>query len=45
MAITYNMNSSLLNKKSFQNGLADYFYLIDRGYPEKGALKLVGDRY
>lgn len=23
----------------------DYFYLIDRHYPEKGILKLVGDRY
>ncbi len=39
------MNSDLLNKEDFQKGLADYFYLIDRDYPEKGALKLVGDRY
>jgi hypothetical protein len=23
----------------------DYFYLVDRNYPEKGTLKLVGDRY
>ena len=29
----------------FQQALKDYFYLIDRSYPEKGSLKLVGDRY
>ncbi|MBN1158310.1 MAG: DUF434 domain-containing protein [Bacteroidales bacterium] len=23
----------------------DYFYLIDRNYPERGTLKLIGDRY
>jgi len=39
------MNSNLLNKEDFQKGLADYFYLINKNYPEKGALKLVGDRY
>ena len=39
------MNSNLLNREDFQKGLADYFYLIDKNYPEKGALKLVGDRY
>ncbi|MBA7565919.1 hypothetical protein ES708_07606 [subsurface metagenome] len=39
------MNSDFLNNKNFEKGLADYFYLIDRNYPEKGALKLVGDRY
>jgi hypothetical protein len=29
----------------FQKALMDYFYLIDKNYPEKGALKIVGDRY
>lgn len=39
------MNSGLLRSEDFQKGLSDYFYLIDKNYPEKGALKLVGDRY
>ncbi|MGD2035160.1 MAG: DUF434 domain-containing protein [Bacteroidales bacterium] len=39
------MNSGLLNDVNFEKGLLDYFYLIDRDYPEKGALKLVGDRH
>ncbi len=39
------MNSKLLHNKNFELGLVDYFYLIDKNYPEKGALKLVGDRY
>ena len=29
----------------FIDGCRDYFYLLDRGYPERGSLKLVGDRY
>jgi len=29
----------------FMNACRDYFYLIDRKYPEPGTLKLVGDRY
>ena len=33
------------NSELFQQSLKDYFYLIDRGYPEKGSLKLTGDRY
>lgn len=36
---------ALFDEKSFENALLDYFYLIDRGYPEKGTLKLVGDKY
>lgn len=31
--------------EDFRNALHDYFYLSDRGYPERGFLKLVGDRY
>jgi hypothetical protein len=30
---------------SFINACKDYAYLIDRNYPERGTLKLVGDRY
>jgi hypothetical protein len=29
----------------FADAAGDYFYLINRAYPEKSALKLVGDRY
>ncbi len=29
----------------FMEALNDYFYLTSRGYPERGFLKLVGDRY
>lgn len=39
------MNPELLQSDIFEHGLKDYFYLINRGYPEKGSLKLVGDRY
>jgi hypothetical protein len=39
------MNNDLLNTDEFQKALDDYFYLIDHNYPEKGSLKLVGDRY
>lgn len=30
---------------NFREALEDYFYLTTRGYPERGFLKLVGDRY
>jgi hypothetical protein len=39
------MNNDLLNSNEFNDALADYFYLIDKNYPEKSSLKLVGDRY
>ena len=39
------MNVSPFSETRFEHALADYFYLIDRGYPEKGSLKLVGDKY
>jgi hypothetical protein len=39
------MNIDLLNSDEFNNALLDYFYLIDRNFPEKASLKLVGDRY
>lgn len=29
----------------FKEALLDYFFLLNRGYPEKAAVKLVGDRY
>jgi len=35
---------SLLNGL-FKSACRDYFYLINRHYPERGAIKLVGDRY
>lgn len=41
----HRMDSELLHNDTFEQALADYFYLIDKNYPEKGALKLVGDRY
>ncbi len=39
------MNNELLNTENFRKGAQDYFYLQDRNYPQKGTLKLVGDRY
>lgn len=31
--------------ESFKSALKDYFFLLNKGYPETPALKLVGDRY
>jgi hypothetical protein len=39
------MNIDLLNTDEFRRAFCDYFYLIDRNYPEKSSLKIVGDRY
>ncbi len=39
------MNYDRLYDDSLHKALADYFYLMNRGYPEKGSLKLTGDRY
>jgi hypothetical protein len=39
------MNNELLNTENFRMAAIDYFYLQDRNYPQKGTLKLVGDRY
>lgn len=39
-----NANNGILNE-NFRNACRDYFYLVDREFPERGALKLVGDRY
>jgi hypothetical protein len=39
------MDPKLFGTEGFIQPVADYFYLIDRDYPEKGSLKLVGDRY
>lgn len=37
--------SHQLTGDDFYNACHDYFYLIDRHFPERGVLKLVGDRY
>jgi len=34
-----------LHSEDFIHACRDYHYLIDRHYPERGVLKLVGDRY
>jgi len=39
------MNNELLNNENFRQGALDYFYLQERNYPQKGTLKLVGDRH
>ena len=39
------MDNHCLRSEEFLDGLCDYFYLINRNFPEKGTLKLVGDRY
>jgi len=39
------MDPRLLGSSQFHQALADYFYLVDKEYPKKGSLKLVGDRY
>ncbi|MBN2349295.1 MAG: DUF434 domain-containing protein [Bacteroidales bacterium] len=39
------MNIEELQSPSFKNALRDYYYLINKNYPERGILKLVGDRY
>jgi hypothetical protein len=36
---------SELYSLQFRQALNDYFFLLNRGYPEKPALKLAGDRY
>lgn len=39
------MKADLILKDDFRQALDDYFLLMNNGYPEKGSLKLVGDRY
>lgn len=39
------MAKNELSTQSFIDAVNDYFYLLNRGYPEKAALKLVGDRH
>jgi len=39
------MNAGGYNNPVFNQALLDYYYLLNRGYPEKGSLKLTGDRY
>lgn len=36
---------SFMADSEFISACRDYFYLIDRKYPERGSLKIVGDRY
>lgn len=44
-----NINVKLLNKdlitEPFKHALKDYFYLLNKNYPEKETLKIIGDRY
>lgn len=37
-------NKNLLTS-AFKNAIADYYYLLNKNYPEKETLKLVGDRF
>ncbi len=39
------MQADHLISDAFISACRDYFYLIDRRYPERGSLKLIGDRY
>ena len=39
------MQTLSFDRPEFKQALRDYFYLIENHYPEKGSLKLVGDRY
>ena len=39
------MQSNNLLTGEFRNAVKDYYYLINRNYPERGSLKLIGDRY
>jgi hypothetical protein len=34
-----------LMSDAFINACHDYYYLLNRHFPERGVLKLVGDRY
>src|SRR5512145_58928 len=40
-----NSTKSLMLDENFWNACWDYFYLVDHEFPERGVLKLVGDRY
>lgn len=37
--------NEMLNSKGFQKAAEDFRYLLNRGYPRKAALELVGNRY
>lgn len=39
------MEYSFFNSQDFCNAVNDYFFLIDKAYPQKGVLSLIGDRY
>lgn len=39
------MQNTLMPDENLISACRDYFYLMDRGFPEKGTLKLIGDRY
>jgi hypothetical protein len=39
------MQPSGIITDEFMRACRDYFYLLERSYPERGVLKLVGDRY
>ncbi|MBN1144417.1 MAG: DUF434 domain-containing protein [Bacteroidales bacterium] len=40
-----NNTNNLMVDENFRNACRDYFYLVDHEFPERGVLKLVGDRY
>lgn len=39
------MMNEMLNSKGFQKAAEDFRYLLNRGYPRKAVLELVGNRY
>ncbi|MBN2610941.1 MAG: DUF434 domain-containing protein [Bacteroidales bacterium] len=39
------MDTNSLYTGDFKESVKDYFYLINKQYPERGTLKLIGDRY
>jgi hypothetical protein len=43
--LTHIVNIMRSLKDNFTSACRDYFYLVDRRFPERGVLKLVGDRY
>jgi hypothetical protein len=39
------MDTRAFNQPEFIHAITDYYYLLNNGYPEKGTIKLIGDRY
>jgi hypothetical protein len=34
-----------VNQPRFAEAISDYYFVLNKGYPKKGILKFVGDRY